>query len=219
MSIELLDLITKTRRCLHPGCQSPLTEAELGGNEAGLLVIVSCGAGHESHFFYAYDATKSKAVLKTSTAVKTKLSGVSFQNPDGVERQSLLQYVQPGDDLEIVQGEVNGHPALVARHKLGVVGYIKRASIGQLLVGDDTIPLKARVIQITGGNADKPTRGCNIEVWRDDDGQRVYMDPDGRNIYHTDPHCSGLKEPTVVTKKYAEEYLHARPCKRCNEDK
>lgn len=212
---DMLKYLAKTQRCLHPHCQSPITEVKADGDGDVLRLKAICGAGHESLFSYAFDAQQSKAVSKKASTILTKLSGVTFQNPDGVDRQSLLQYVKKGDELTVVPGEINGHSALMAKHALGVVGYIKKSSIAQLLTEGDASTLRARVTQITGGQAEKPTMGCNIEVWRENPEPKVYMDPDGRNIYHTDPHCSGLKDAAVVTKQYAEDFLHARACKRC----
>ena len=104
------------------------------------------------------------------------------------------------------------------RHAIGVIGTLKSDTIRSIDTENGKKELYAKVVQITGGKGEKSTFGCNIELYTRPAKNLVYMDPDGKNIYHKNPHCSGMQDATAVTLEYAKEELRARPCKKCAGD-
>lgn len=224
--------------CQNPGCQSPINKDEsilelLSDTDA--VLRYSCECGHESCL-----SLKVKSVFYGDSEIQdedarrcfTKVSGVTFSNADGVNRQDLLRQLKSGDRLRIVPGEIDGNRAFfVECPGVGIVGTIRRDLVWDFSASHGHGCVGAKVLQLTGGNPDKPVIGCNIELYIIDGEQKppvnqlsnspkdvkhkVYMDPGGRNIYHFKPHCSGMSGAKTVTLGYARGALRARPCKRC----
>ncbi len=107
----------------------------------------------------------------------TRVSGVSFDNPDGTSRQRILQKLRPGDMTGLIR--MPDHPddpnaiAVVFRDR-GMLGFIP-AHISERLADqlDSGLVGFARVVEITGGTADKPTLGCAVEVLLYDDDMEI----------------------------------------------
>lgn len=165
--------------------------------------------------------------------MRTKVSGVTFNNQDGTCRQALLRRVMPDDQLTMETTTFNGKlsKTCVLRHAIGIIGTLSGDVLAEFR--EKTAPdaeIHVRVLQITGGTQEKQTLGCNIELSAIkkeesvpsetkketvDVGQQVFLDMVHNAVFHTDPHCSGLKNATQVSLGYAKFRLHSRPCKRC----
>ncbi len=98
----------------------------------------------------------------------TRVAGVSYKNPDGTERQEILQNLDPGDIASLVREPDNPHGSdaiAVIDPRYGQLGYIPGHIAHRLadqLDGGKTG--FARIVEITGGTRDKPHRGCAVEV-------------------------------------------------------
>lgn len=211
----MVDSILSAHKCLYPGCSAKITRADTRMEGHDLMVACTCESGHISTFRYGLTESIPPAQKPTPKSVRTKVSGVTFRNPDGVERQELLKRLAAGDMLDIVYGTMDGKAVLLVRHAIGVIGTVKRDTIRPIIQESGPVNLKAKVVQITGGQGEKSTYGCNIEVYASEPTDYVYMDPDGKNIYHTNRNCCGMTDAAEVTKTHAVEVLHARPCKKC----
>ena len=211
----MAEAILAAHKCLHPGCTAKLVRADLRMDGQALMFSCTCESGHMSTFRYVLSESVAQPQKTTPKSIRTKVSGVTFQNPDGVDRQELLKRLAPGDSLDIVRGTVDGKPVLLVRHAIGVIGTVKKDTIRAVISENGHTNLKAKVVQITGGKGEKATYGCNIEVFSSEPGDYVYMDPDGRNIYHNNKNCCGMQDATEVSRTYAVETLRARPCKKC----
>ncbi len=107
----------------------------------------------------------------------TRLSGVSFDNPDGTSRQDILRKLRAGDMAGLVRmpdhpDDPNAIAVVLRRH--GVMGWIP-AHIAERFADqlDSGLVGFARVIEITGGTTDKPTLGCAVEVLLYDDDMQI----------------------------------------------
>jgi len=211
----MAEAIISAHKCLYPGCTAKLSKVDTYMETKDIMVACTCENGHVSTYRYGLKESIAPAPKAAHKPVRTKVSGVTFRNSDGVDRQELLKRLTPGDSLEIVQGTMDGKTVLLVRHAIGVIGTVKRDTIRSLIPEAGPINLKGKVVQITGGQGEKTTYGCNIEVYTQDPSDCVFMDPDGRNIYHNNKNCCGMQNPAEVQRAYAVKTLHARPCKKC----
>ena len=205
-------------KCLSPNCGCGLSSVVMKVSGQELLVESTCTAGHVSIYRYKEAGKEIQTPKKPEPTIRTKVSGVTFKNPDGVSRQELLKRLRAGDELEIVKGSLDNQTVYQVRHAIGVIGTLKGDIVRSIDTDGGKKELFAKVVQITGGKGEKATYGCNIELYTKPAKNLVYMDPDGKNIYHRNPHCSGMQDTNAVTLEYAKEELRARPCKKCAGD-
>ncbi len=106
--------------------------------------------------------------FKPLRSFTTRIAGVSYENPDGTERQEILRSLRPGDIAGLVREPDNPHGsdaiAVVDPH-YGQIGYIPghiATRLAQQL--DSGMVGFARIVEIAGGSGDKPHRGCAVEV-------------------------------------------------------
>lgn len=205
-----------------------------------------CTEGHETILWSERPQEEHGKKDKTIRSV-TKISGVTYANQDGTSRQELLKHVAAGDTITLYEGEIDGKKVVFARHAIGTLGTIKRDTAKAVLEAAPSLDsIRGIVLQCTGGQGSKTTRGCNVMLTYTPDtaseetepqptqepseqtttqpspaippeiGRRtVYMDPDGRNIFHLDARCSGMKNAEKTTYYRAKTILHARACKKC----
>ena len=227
----------------HLSCDTPNCNAELRVNhllfssQSGIATaFCTCSAGHSTELLCEVTEDKPNAPVRLTT----KVHGVTFENPDGTNRQALLRHVKSGDQIKVTQGMLNNRKALLVRHDIGVLGTIRSEQIyeavGAVLPQEG---FEGKVVRTTGGETGKATLGCIVELnlhttqsttknvtqnERDTEFIKnnqvgssgyVYVDRDGRNIYHKDPHCSGMKKAERQKIEYAKNVLKARACKRC----
>lgn len=221
--------------CMTPDCGCsifPSVSITLDETDHGTLTL-TCEKGHIS--WLRIHAEKKEVVPTTMPAeltYRTKVSGVTFDNPDGTNRQNLLKYIAAGDELSIDCEKVDEKSIYVVRHAIGVIGTLRTETVKEFTDHHPERKIRARVLQRTGGQGDKTIIGCNIELYAEEVGEKeaasagptkeenapvefVYMDPNRRDIFHADRYCSGMKNAKRVARKYAEKTLKARPCKRC----
>lgn len=225
--------------CRAKDCAAKAKSAELSITDTGAAHLTfTCEEGHINKVELRVESSELvPSAPKPPATLRTKVSGVTFENPDGTSRQELLKRLSAGDSLKIAEAEVEGRKAYLVRHAIGVIGTLRRDLVSDFLGGRPDSELRAKVLQLTGGQGEKPIFGCNIELFLTDepepapsaaqaDGEAasqsagqamrfVFMDPNKRGIYHADRFCSGMKTAERVAKKYAERTLKARPCKRC----
>ena len=205
-------------KCMATNCHCHISSVVMKVNGKELLVESTCTAGHINIFKYKEERREKPLPKNINMTIRTKVSGVTFKNADGVSRQELLKRLRPGDELEIIKGTLDNQKVYQVRHAIGVIGTLKSDTIRSIDTENGKKELYAKVVQITGGKGEKSTFGCNIELFTRPAKSLVYMDPDGKNIYHKNPHCSGMQDATAVTLEYAKEELRARPCKKCAGD-
>jgi len=113
----------------------------------------------------------------------TKVVGVTYQNPEGADRQKILKKCREGERL-VLKREYNNPQD---RDAIGVfrmngeqIGHISSdiCSSGPEQEGlaeamDMGCNAFAEIKNITGGYGDKPTYGCNIIVTRDHDSPHI----------------------------------------------
>lgn len=204
---EQLDYL---KSCSVAGCKGRIARYSIQSTGPSLYLTLVCTEGHTVIQRYALTETAQQRTAPKS--IRTKVLGVTFKNSDGVDRQALLKHITAGEDLLIARGTLDGNSVFLVRHAIGVIGTVKRDAIRPLW--DDTEPseLRAKVTQVTGGQGEKTTLGCNIEVFGP--VPTVYMDPDGKDIYHIIKTCCGMQNPKEVTLEDATQ-MGARPCKKC----
>lgn len=96
----------------------------------------------------------------------SKVTGVTFENEDGVNRQDLLRKLNSGAKLELRMEPENPHDdnAVEIYSSVGKIGYIKRdlaAYITTLL--EKKVRVIVEVEEITGGGPSL-LYGCNIKI-------------------------------------------------------
>lgn len=205
-------------KCMVENCNCRVSSVVMKVAGKELLVESTCSAGHVNTFKYKEEGREKPSSKNVCMTIRTKVSGVTFKNADGVSRQELLKRLRPGDELAIVKGTLDNQQVYQVRHAIGVIGTLKSETIRSMDTDNGKKELFAKVVQITGGKGEKATFGCNIELFTRPAKDLVYMDPDGRNIYHKNPHCSGMQNAESVTLEHARDELRARPCKKCAGD-
>ncbi len=96
--------------------------------------------------------------------IYSKLAGVTRQNPDGSDRQEIIEALA-----------YNGQPLFLFRepnqysyNNIGVyvafqIGYVNPELADELApLIDEGVPIEAQITDITGGTEDKPTQGVNV---------------------------------------------------------
>jgi len=102
-----------------------------------------------------------------------KVAGVSFPNEDGTERQTIIRNCRAGEPLILRHDPNNGYSAFatqVLRQTGQLIGhapeYLAERICEAVWNGTDVF---GAITSVTGGTADKPTRGVNFAVF--------YVDP------------------------------------------
>jgi len=96
--------------------------------------------------------------------IYSKLAGVTRLNPDGPDRQEIIEALT-----------YNGQPLFLLREpnqysydNIGVyiafqIGYVNPELADELApLIDEGVPIEAQITDITGGTEDKPTQGVNV---------------------------------------------------------
>lgn len=123
--------------------------------------------------------------------MKTKVVGVTHDNPDGTNRQDILRWMkehgyEKGDILDFVREKdnpVDPNAVMVLNNRKQCIGYLNAklaAPIAAMI--DDGLGkhLYAELLNITGGTPSRPTLGCNIEIpmaewnYNDTEGDKPY---------------------------------------------
>ena len=97
--------------------------------------------------------------------IYSKVQGVSYTNRDGSERQDIIENLcYPGQQLVLMRA-----PNQYSSNNLDVyiafqIGQVNQ-EIAELLapILESGGVVRANISEITGGTADKPTRGVNVE--------------------------------------------------------
>lgn len=115
-------------------------------------------------------------VSPTKGSIRTKVSGVTFANPDGTDRQEIIRrYCRAGGELLLRPEPDNEHDDLAisvwvrtsqkAKAKWRQIGYIKSDLVEDVHALYDTgNAVFSRILQVTEGGANR-TLGVNIEVY------------------------------------------------------
>jgi len=100
--------------------------------------------------------------------IRTKIRGVTFNNPDGSNRQKILKRCRKGESLVLKHTPIPGHPNAVSvlRKNGELLGFISAELCSQIA---EYIKAKnkiyCQILQVTGGRIwHKKTRGCNIKI-------------------------------------------------------
>ena len=101
--------------------------------------------------------------------LRTKVYGVSFLNEDGSSRQEYIRkYCRRGQKLLLLPEPENEHDPnavgvwLITGGEPLQIGYLDKRLASELERGQN---YHAVVEQVTGGTADKPTHGVNIQIF------------------------------------------------------
>ncbi len=94
----------------------------------------------------------------------SKISGVTRTNPDGSDRQEIIDALTySGQPLFLLR-----EPNQYSHNNIGVyvafqIGYVNPELADELApLLDEGVPIEAQITEITGGSQDKPTRGINV---------------------------------------------------------
>lgn len=104
--------------------------------------------------------------------MKTKIVGVTYDNPDGTNRQNILRRMKDkgceDERLTFVHEKNNPrdpNAVMILNKKNECLGYLKSdyaESVAAML--DDGLDIHAYIINFTGGTASHPAIGCNINI-------------------------------------------------------
>ena len=99
--------------------------------------------------------------------MKTKIVGVTYDNPDGTNRQNILRRMKDkgceDERLTFVHEKNNPrdpNAVMILNKKNECLGYAE--SVAAML--DDELDVHAYIINFTGGTASRPAIGCNIDI-------------------------------------------------------
>jgi hypothetical protein len=105
---------------------------------------------------------------KIISKIRTKVVGVSYKNDDGTSRQNIIKNLRVNQYLDILHV-----PNKYDKNAVAVFLVDSNLQVGHLNaeLAEEIAPMldngnciNAVVIDLTGGEYDKPTRGCNIEI-------------------------------------------------------
>lgn len=100
--------------------------------------------------------------------INTKVVGVSRRNEDGTSRQELIEELEVGDVLDLEREPYNEHDTdavAVFRQDGQQLGYLRSELAANLAEQmDEGISADAVVLQVTGGDVERPSFGVNIRV-------------------------------------------------------
>jgi hypothetical protein len=122
----------------------------------------------------------------------TKIVGVTKKNDDGSKRQEILKKCKSGDILTLKREPENKYDrnAIAVFRDTEQLGYLSKTNARELAKLMDTgKKLTATISEITGGEQDKPTYGCNIKIsgatWDyEDEDEFLEEDEDEEDRYH-----------------------------------
>ena len=99
------------------------------------------------------------AAIKT---IRTKVTGVSFENEDGSSRQDILSTMSGGERLTIEKYTFKGKPAAYVKYNGKTIGNLAADLAQDIERQHPNATITARALDITGGG--ERTIGCNIEI-------------------------------------------------------
>jgi hypothetical protein len=95
-----------------------------------------------------------------------RVVGVSFDNPNGTNRQNLLKKCVANQEITLKRKRSKEYPnAIEVWSKVGQLGHIADDDAIDLAeIIDNGTRLTAKIKKITGGTTDKPSLGCIITI-------------------------------------------------------
>lgn len=137
--------------------------------------------------------------------IRTKAVGVTHRNDDGTSRQELIEYLRPGETLELVRDRYNEHDSNAVEILDGggiQLGFLRRALAAKIApLMDDGIPVDAVVTEVTGGDYGE-NFGLNIEL-------RIYDGDDAIDLEMQAAHAAlrerEAQQAAVRAESYARE--------------
>ncbi|RFB34022.1 HIRAN domain-containing protein [Brevibacillus sp. VP] len=92
--------------------------------------------------------------------------GVTFDNEDGTNRQTVLKRCNPGEEITLKRNTSKKYPnAVEIWSKHGQIGHISEKDAAELApLIDRGKHILAAIKKITGGTNDKPTYGCVLSL-------------------------------------------------------
>ena len=127
-------------------------------------------------------------VYRAMLTIRTKVSGVSFENRDGSERQRIIAKCKAGDRLYLHHDPDNEYSDFAIEVHHGPPGH--ETQIGFLeddLASNLLNHLSANILDVTGGTPDKPTRGVNMEILLSGSGYLEEEEPERDYLAHQYP--------------------------------
>ena len=133
--------------------------------------------------------------------IRTKVSGVSFENRDGSERQRIIAKCKAGDRLYLRHDPDNEYSDFAIEVHHGPPGH--ETQIGFLeddLASNLLNHLSTNILDVTGGTPDKPTRGVNMEILLSGSGYLEEEEPERDYLAHQYPeHLEGSPEISFLS--------------------
>ena len=133
-------------------------------------------------------ALDSSLFWRRLLTIRTKVSGVSFENRDGSERQRIIAKCKAGDRLYLRHDPDNEYSDFAIEVHHGPPGH--ETQIGFLeddLASNLLNHLSANILDVTGGTPDKPTRGVNMEILLSGSGYLEEEEPERGFMAHQYP--------------------------------
>lgn len=165
--------------------------------------------------------TMSASGSSLKETIRTKLTGVTFDNEDGENRQDILSRMDGSEAITVEKYTYNGEPAAYVKWGGKVLGNLSAELAKDLYNKYPKAVYEAQILDITGGGGNN--YGCNIELDIYEDAPQkapqahtaetiVYIDHKSKK-YHSKPDCSGMKRPQAIPiSKARKRYT---PCKKC----
>lgn len=111
---------------------------------------------------------ESREVEMPENEFYSKIAGVTHNNPDGTSRQKLLEFCKDGEELQFIREPENAYDKnaiKICRGSGEQLGYTRSELAADLAPRIDAgEKIRVFVSEITGGEQDTSTRGCNIKI-------------------------------------------------------
>ena len=113
-------------------------------------------------------SVKMETIERPDNEFFSKIAGVTKENPDGISRQELLKHRKEGEELQFIRDPKNPYDenaikiCLKTGEQLGFVGAELAEDLAPRI--DKGEHIQVFISEITGGEEDRPTLGCNIKI-------------------------------------------------------
>ena len=92
--------------------------------------------------------------VKDKDVINTRVTGVSFANPDGTKRQDIIRNLfdkKTPFPVELKRGTYKDKPCIEVRYDEKTLGYVPQAVVDTLTETYDDCPMTAKITEVTGG--------------------------------------------------------------------
>jgi hypothetical protein len=132
-----------------------------------LIIMIAIANGSKKPKYIGGETRGYTGDRKPEDTIRTKVVGVTFENDDGSSRQEVIENCIEGEEIILVHAPSKRFPEALEVHRTNneQLGHINAELAHDLLQKFNAgYNYAASILEVTGGDEDRPTYGCNIEI-------------------------------------------------------